>query len=37
MCLKTHDIDLDLQGQIETEKFCAVPCATTFEQFQLQT
>ena len=26
MCLKTGDLDLDLQGQIETYKFCLIPC-----------
>ena len=44
MCLKTVDLDLDLQGQIglENKKICVIPCdqnATTFEPwgFYLQT
>ena len=26
MCLKTDNLDLDLQGQIGLETFCMIPC-----------
>ena len=34
MCQKTGDLDLQGQIGLETRKFCVIPCATTFEQWE---
>ena len=40
MCLRTGELDLDLQGQIalKTSKFCVIPCeCNNFEPFGILT